>query len=369
MKYAKKWLAALVVGCSVAATCNAQDVIFDCDAAVDDAMALMLLGSDKSVHLKAITVAGTGEAHGLAGAKNMSSILQMMNASDVPVAFGRPSPLSNAGRPFPDFMRMATDNLLVGKPVPPFVHAAIGDNAVELMGNVVAANKGKITILATGPVTNVAEFVKRYPHLKNKIERIVIMGGAVTVPGNVQAVLPKSSNAFSELNFYADPEAVREVFASGVPVTLVALDATNQVPMTQQFYEGVAAEQQPDLRLTTALLDDIVKIFGMKTFMREFYLWDPLAAMIMLDPKMADIQSMPLMVNAKDGSLKLAKKGENATGNIDVVTTIHTPEKVLSNYTAMLKSSHIYAQHRFYFDAGRIAAQSNVKRIGSYRYA
>jgi inosine-uridine nucleoside N-ribohydrolase len=365
----KNIIAAVVVCCTVAANSYARAVIFDNDAAIDDTMALILLSSDKSTNLKAITIAGTGEAHGRTGAENMAAVAHLLNQSDVPVAYGRALPLSKAGHAFPEFKRAATDQLLKGKNVVPHSGQISSDNAVELIRQVAESSDGKVTILATGPLTNVADFVSQYPQLKNKIERIVVMGGAVKVPGNIKALLPDTDNTVSELNFYADPEAVHRVFSSGIPVTLVALDATNQVPITKQFYDAVMVEHQPDLQLAAALLNDAVKNVGMNDFMRNFYFWDQLAAMVMLDPAIAEIQSMPLVVDANNGRVRMAGKGERATGNINVVTKIIKPDSVLSKYLAMTKSSHTVAMHRFNLDAGRVADQNKINRIGSLRYA
>lgn len=87
-----------------------QPVIFDNDAASDDFMALMLIGNDPRIDLKAVTVAGTGEAHGEAGAYNMADAVYLLGKSTLPVAYGRGAPMSHAGVMFPDSTRSFADH-------------------------------------------------------------------------------------------------------------------------------------------------------------------------------------------------------------------------------------------------------------------
>lgn len=336
---------------------HSRSVIFDNDAATDDALALILIGNDPGVTLKAVTIAGTGEAHGNVGAKNMAAIVHLLGKQEVPVAYGHARPLSSAGKPFPAGMRTAMDHLLVGMNVKPHPAPRITDNAVQLIKQVAESSPDKITILATGPLTNIAEFVTQYPELKQRIEKIVIMGGAVNVPGNIHFNDPDAKNLSSEWNFYADPEAAHRVFRSHIPITLVALDATNQVPMTKKFYEVLGRERQPDLHLAYQLLKKQVNRYGMQAFENHIYMWDALAAMVMLDPEMAATKSMPLIVDPTNGHVKIAQEGERHSANVAVVTTILRPEAALSNYIAMVKSNHIFAQRKFQHDIGRVRAQ------------
>ncbi len=267
-----------------------RTVIFDSDASTDDALALMLIANDPKVNLQAITVTGTGEAHAEPGAKNMAAVARLIGKGNVPVAYGRGEPLTKAGKPFPDFLRQSMDNLLEHTSIKPDASITVGNNAVQLMKQTIEASDGKVAILATGPLTNVAELITQYPKLKTRIEKVVVMGGAVKVPGNIDDLDAKANNKVSEWNFYADPAAAQRVVASGVPVLLIGLDATNQVPITKSFYEGLSLEDQPDLKLSYQMLKVIADRIGEKQFTEVMYLWDGLAAMVMLDPAMAETE-------------------------------------------------------------------------------
>jgi inosine-uridine nucleoside N-ribohydrolase len=317
-------------------------VIFDSDASSDDALALMLIANDPTVNLQAITVAGTGEAHAEPGAKNMAAVARLIGKSGVPVAYGRSEPLTKAGKPFPDFFRVAIDNLLEHTSIKPDASLTVSGNAVQLMKQTIEASEGKVAILATGPLTNVAELMTQYPNLKNRIEKIVVMGGAVKVAGNIDDLDPKANNKVSEWNFYADPAAAQRVVASGVPIVLIGLDATNQVPITKSFYEGLRHEDQPDLKLAYQMLKVIADQVGEKRFTEVMYLWDGLAAMVMVDPSVAVTEKMPLVVNPVNGQIKVAGKGEHGT-QVNVVTRINHADFTLNKFVAIMKSNHIFA--------------------------
>lgn len=328
---------ALLIGLLLAATTvSAMPVIFDTDASIDDAMALLVLANSKNVELKAVTVTGTGEAHGEPGANNMAAMLQYLHLNQVPVAYGRATPLSAAGKAFPDSMRISSDRILVGKNIPVPAHAVIQADAVKLMKDTIANSHEKVTILATGPLTNIAEFLTRYPQYHQKIARIVIMGGAVLVPGNINEVLPKANNAVSEWNFYADPLAVQQVFAAHIPITLVALDATNQVPITRQFFNALNRKNKPLQYFSRQLLEDKIKLVGKEVFYRDFYFWDPLAALVLVNPAIAKTKAMELIVDTENGQVRPLQPNEKALATIDVVTKINSPESVRETYIRRL---------------------------------
>lgn len=326
---------------------HAKPVIFDNDAAIDDALALILIGNDPAVALQAITVSGTGEAHARQGAVNMAAVAAVMGKSQVPVAFGRAEPLTKAGKPFPSSLRKLTDNMLAGTSALSVASVTVTSNAVELMQQVIKTSKEKVTILATGPLTNIAEFIVQYPQLTAKIEKIVVMGGALNVPGNIEPVMPGANNQVSEWNFYADPAAAHKVFAAGIPITLVSLDATYQVHVTPQFYKSMRKQVQPEIRLGYALLKHAADHLGEDVFYQKYSMWDALAAMVLIDPTIAKTKVMSLKVSADNGQVVLAAKGERCPA-ITMVTEIMHPDHVLTKYIALVKSNHIFAQRKFY---------------------
>jgi pyrimidine-specific ribonucleoside hydrolase len=344
-----------------------QPVIFDNDAASDDFMALMLIGNDPRIDLKAITVAGTGEAHGEAGARNMADAAYLLGKPTMPIAFGRGAPLSDAGVMFPEDDRVFVDHLLDDKNVPHHPAPVISANAVGLMHDVLSGSKDQVTILATGPLTNVAELIKKYPDSAARIKRVVVMGGAINVPGNLHVLDPDNKNHVSEWNFYADPEAVKIVFNSKIPVILVALDATNQVRVSEEFYRDLGKQEEPDLQLVYKLHQGLVKRFGMQTYKKDIYMWDALAAMVMLEPEVAVVSPVALTVNRDNGSLRAAASADQAA-IINVVTSIPQPKDVLKKYIAVIKSNHIYAQQKFHDAVWHRTANLNTSNKRDINY-
>lgn len=231
------------------------------------------------------------------------------------------------------------------------------------MHDVLSASNEQVTILATGPLTNVAELITKYPDITSKIKRVYVMGGAINVPGNIHVLEPGNPNHESEWNFYADPEAVRIVFNSRVPVTLVALDATNQVRLTEKFYRQLSKLDEPDLKLVYKLHKGLVDRFGMDKYKKDIYMWDALAAMVMLEPDIATTQTMSLAVNVKNGAVRPAAADRNAA-KIDVVTTIFSPGDVLKQYIAVIQSNNIFAQQKFHDAVWHRSADLNARNQG-----
>jgi purine nucleosidase len=151
------------------------------------------------------------------------------------------------------------------------------------------ANPGELTLLALGPLTNVALAVLLEPDLPALLRSIVVMGGAVTVPGNL--------TPYADANFYHDPEAADLVLGAGFPeLTLVALDATEQARMDTDWLAALAAVKGPRADFANKLLDHYGQFYSNMFGEHSCTLHDPLAAAIALDQKLASYRKMPLGV-------------------------------------------------------------------------
>jgi inosine-uridine nucleoside N-ribohydrolase len=109
-------------------------------------------------------------------------------------------------------------------------------HAVDFLAAVVESSRDAVTLIPTGPLTNVALFLARYPELAARLERIVLMGGAIA-EGNVTPA--------AEFNFWADPEAAVRVFASGLDVTMIGLDVTHRALMLPEHAGSLRAAGDP----------------------------------------------------------------------------------------------------------------------------
>jgi inosine-uridine nucleoside N-ribohydrolase len=192
----------------------AERVLLDCDPGHDDAIALLLALASPEVELLGVTTVAGNQTLEKTTA-NALRILEFAGRTDVAVAAG-------AGRPLvrdPYVARYVHgESGLDGPDLPPAQGTPIDEHAVDFLGR----NATGATLVAVGPLTNVALMLARYAHARP--ERIVLMGGAIGV-GNVTPA--------AEFNIWADPEAAARVFESGIDVTMIGLDVTHQALMTK----------------------------------------------------------------------------------------------------------------------------------------
>lgn len=268
-------------GAADAASSPGIPVIFDTDMAIDDWAALLFLLREPSIDLRAVTVAGSGEAHCEPGERNALALADLTRpGSAVPVACGDPWPLDGYFV-FPTAWQEDMDRLS-GVPVPASRREPYDGHAVELIHAAIAASEQPVVLLATGPLTNIAQWLDRYPQDRNRISRLVIMGGALDARGNiiVPGFTDNNPNTRAEWNLYVDPVAARRVLESGLPMELVGLDVTNHVQVTSAFAEDFKQRaDNPAADFWSAVLDanDWFIDSG------EYYFWDVLAALAVVD--------------------------------------------------------------------------------------
>ena len=158
----------------------------------------------------------------------------------------------------------------------------VEQDAVTLFTSAVQDSPEPVTVLALGPLTNVGAALEATPALVKNIEMIYVMGGAVDVDGSSVS----EENMVAEWNMYCDPHAARIVVESGAPITLVPLDATNEVPVTPEFVAQLEAEKStPEAEFVAALLANNAESIASGSY----YFWDPLAAVVMSDPSLVTL--------------------------------------------------------------------------------
>jgi inosine-uridine nucleoside N-ribohydrolase len=248
-----------------------RPLLIDTDVAADDLVALAFLLSSPSVELVGITVSGTGEAHCAGGVDVVLRLLERLEAPDIPVACGRETPLAGSHE-FPAEWRERVD-AGSGLELAPTQRTPSPFTAADLI-NDLAGKHESLTVLTTGPLTNVADAVRGDPVLAERIGPVFIMGGALHVPGNLVCCGAPEGNAVAEWNVYVDPQALNVVVGSGINPSLVSLDGTNQVPLRTAFARRVMDEAKtPGARL-------VAELFEANPYMTDgsFYIWDALAA-------------------------------------------------------------------------------------------
>lgn len=270
-------------------------VIIDTDMAGDDWMAILYLLQRPDVNVVGITVTGAGEAHCDPGTRHALDLVMLAGRPHIPVTCGRESPLMG-DHAFPLQWRNAVDDLF-GLSLPQNPNRPSGDSAPELISRLLRGSDRKLHIVALGPLTNIAEAFGADPSLNNNLQMLTIMGGAVNVPGNVGLTL-NIDNQYAEWNIYADPHAARIVFASATPITLVPLDATQDVPVTMDFYQQMKKDR------VTPVAEFVYRTLTRKeNDIRQgwYYFWDPLAAAIATEASLTTYQDLPLVVVEEEG--------------------------------------------------------------------
>jgi pyrimidine-specific ribonucleoside hydrolase len=268
-------------------------LLIDTDVAPDDLVAIAFLVASPRVDIEAITVSGTGEAHCGPGVDIVLRLLERLEASAIDVACGRETPMAG-DRAFPDAWREGVDGGS-GLDLPATSRQAFDGDAVALL-LATAERVGGLRVLTLGPMTNVADALERDPDLAERLESVYAMGGALFVPGNVAFGGPPD-NQVAEWNIYVDATAAQTVIDSGVPVRLVSLDGTSQVPVTPDYAQRVRAEA------TGAGARVLVELFDALPFMTDgtYFLWDPLAAALAADYPVGSFSSARVDIEEAEG--------------------------------------------------------------------
>lgn len=268
-----------------------KPVIHDNDGHVDDLLSSILLWLSPEVDLQAVTITN-GDCYADQSFEALLKMATYLNLEGAEIAYNE-DPVPN---PFPDNWRresyimnelpIFSDNALK-KPYQQGKSRKSETLIIDCLNN----SKSPLTFVTTGPLTNVAKVFDTRPDLKNKVDEFIIMGGAVSVAGNVE----EEGNG-AEWNLYADPVAAKQIFELGPPVRLVPLDVTNQLPVTKEFLAKL--DEQSD-RYKSSLL--AVKLWSLvKGF--EYYFWDTVTAAVLIDPS---------LFTFKDVRLDIATQGKS----------------------------------------------------------
>jgi inosine-uridine nucleoside N-ribohydrolase len=192
-------------------------IVIDCDPGHDDAIAILLALSSPEVELRGITtVAGNQTLDKTT--RNALKVLELAGRTDVPVAAGADAPLK---RPLRVAANVHGETGLDGPDLPEPTTKVVDAHAADFLAELIEPG---VVLVPVGPLTNVALMLQRHPDVRDRLERIVWMGGAIA-EGNVTPA--------AEFNAFVDPEAAAIVFESGIPVTMIGLDVTHKALFTR----------------------------------------------------------------------------------------------------------------------------------------
>lgn len=262
-------------------------VIIDCDPGHDDAIALLLAVGNPRVDLLGVTtVAGNQTLERVT--RNACAVLTLAGATDVPVVAGCDRPLL---RPLCTAEEFHGASGLAGPPpFEPAVHPGPG-HAADFLIEQVLARPGEVTLVAVGPLTNLALALGREPAIAGAVAGVTLMGGAYT-RGNVTPA--------AEFNIYVDPDAAAAVFAAGWDVRMVGLEVTHQACYTPEVAVRVAALRNPVSTWVGELMAFFAEAYR-HAGMPYPPVHDPCAVAAVIDPAVVTFRDAAVEVDTADG--------------------------------------------------------------------
>lgn len=305
-------------------------LVLDGDYGIDDSMATLYLAAQPGYEIVAVgSVHGNAEA--AVAARNAITVLELAGLPHVPLAIGAARPLA---QPLEVRRRVHGDDGLGGAAPAPTGHerppVPVGA-AVQLV-DAVRANTG-CTIVATGPLTNLAQALMLDPAIAALVDRVVVMGGTLLAPGNIGST--------TEANFRLDPEAADLVLTAPWPVTVVGLDVTMQVWLEGERLQRIRQRASPRSNFVWSVVQSYLGYYQERYGRAGCPLHDPTAACLALHPEFATYMEAPARVEltspADRGMLIAGREVPTADGDHPVrIATGIAPERVLDDFLEAL---------------------------------
>ncbi|MGH3447386.1 MAG: nucleoside hydrolase [Nocardioidaceae bacterium] len=264
----------------------ATPILLDCDPGHDDAIAILLAYADPRVDLLGITtVAGNNTVDKCT--LNARRVCTVAGIEGVPIAQGAQAPLARSLR-ISDKVHGASglDGPEFGEPTVDVV----GQDAVELMYDTLTRHPDPVTLVAVGPLTNVAWLLRKHPDAREHVRELVLMGGS-TERGN--------ATPYAEANIYVDPEAAEEVWRSGLEITMVGLNVTHQARVTPAVLERLRELGTPLSGICVELMTFFTAAYqGLFSFDSP-PLHDPVAVARVIDSSVVRCVDAPVMIETQ----------------------------------------------------------------------
>lgn len=263
-----------------------QKLIIDTDPGVDDAM--MILAAFHSPELEVVGMTSVfGNASGYATALNALRLVELEGNDHIPVARGSDRGLVVEARMLGTMVH-GEDGMGNTNPAPP-KGKWLDISAAQFIAQKVLEYPHQVTLLAVGPLTNVALALRLEPRIVELVKQVVIMGGSIGAGGNISPV--------AEANIFHDPHAAEIVFSAGLPLVMVGLDVTLKVIQTRQYLDEIKGANSPAGRLLRAILpcyqDYHDRAYGMGG---DIHTHDPSALAYVLAPELFEVEKVPVYV-------------------------------------------------------------------------
>lgn len=257
----------------------ARKIILDVDPGIDDAVAMAIALFDPRLEVEAVT-AVAGNVSAQQATRNVQAIIEQLDPPRLPRIGAAAEPEN--GLPTDTTHLYGADGLGNARFEVAELHNV--HPADKVIADVLRASPGEVTIVALGPLTNIARALKRLPDLPDLVSRFVISGGTIEGPGNAT---PAAS-----LNIYCDPLAARQVFRAPVVKTLVPLDLTRQVVMTYDLLDQLPPESNPVGKLLRRILPHAYRTHHQLLGFEGIHIHDAVALLAAIEPNLFRTQEM-----------------------------------------------------------------------------
>lgn len=257
--------------------------IIDTDPGVDDAMAIFYAASCPEIELVGLTTV-FGNVDVKVATRNALHLVEMLGRP-IPVAEGCARPMNDRG--WEPVLWIHGPNGLGALDAPTPAAKPLRQHAVDFLIEQAERYKGELVLFPVGPLTNIAEAVRRSPSFRRNVARMFIMGGAVHVGGN--------ATPFAEANIHNDPEAAQIVFDSGIDTVLVGLDVTNPTIVTRDEF-GALAKRSPRYGAFLADIADFYIRLYEDRGQEGCSLHDPATIIAAIHPELFDLEAGDITV-------------------------------------------------------------------------
>lgn len=287
-------------------------IIIDTDPGHDDAMALLMLFSVSQIEILTITtVAGNSTIENTT--RNAKYILSLAKKESVPLFAGSAKPIMR------DLIlaNVHGESGMDGSGAELLPIERIIDQAADKIIEIVKQNSGEITLLTLGPLTNIAKAFLKEPFLPKMIKQIIMMGGAIAVPGN--------KNRVAEFNFFVDPEAAKIVFDSEVEKVLVPLDVCNDIILSEQSIKEIREKAGDIGKVLSNMLVPYVENIKKYDNMAGALMYDPLAAYYLINPGAFQLEEMDIKIETKGEytfGMSVAERRAGALKNLNTKVAV-----------------------------------------------
>lgn len=267
-------------------------IILDCDPGIDDAVAIILAAKSAKVQVEAITTV-TGNLTADLTATNARKVLELIGRGEIPVAQGMERPLVEEV-PANSFFHGEDGLGNTGLPDP---HRHLDSRfAPDLIRQLVDTYAGNISLVATGPLTNIALAILQEPRMVDKVNELIIMGGAYGF-NEYAYTSATANNPVSEWNIAADPEAARIVFHSGIKLTAVGLDVATHPDMN--FFNTHISKLEVATTRESRFLMQLLRFVEERNVESYSVLMDALAVAAAIDPTLVKTRPVHVDIETK----------------------------------------------------------------------